>query len=616
MMPVYRVQGPDGRIYRIGGPDGATAEQLGDIIHQSTGQSAHIPGLRDPKKPVNNDDQFTRDVKEVLKENPVGATLAAFGSPVRAVIEGVKQITGNEDKAAIKANRIIANEIPIASGAGTLATYAPLALAPGANTILGGAGYSALTGAVQPVLDGESRAANTALSAFTGAAVPAAIRTVKAVRASVVDPFTEDGRTRIAGSILRRSAADPDAVARRLATAKGETPGFNPTVGQAGNDAGIASLERTIRAINPQAFDELDKAQRAALTESVRKIAGDPVARAKLVADRENAVKALYETAKKRVVVGDSDLEAILQRPTVSAGLSKAEKIAADEGRKFQLTQGRPAQTVNSGVLDSQGNQIKNTIPATPATYLGQGLHDLKLGIDDAISEGSSGFGNRVTGSQLSAKEAFVNWLEQHVPEYGAAKSQYIQLSKPINQMDIGQNFAERFIPALYRDMPAPAQLNSSALAKALTDQGDDIARQVTGMKGAKLDKILTHDQLQSLKAVIADSQAVKAAENVGRGVGSDTVQKTSMSHLAAEAGIPNWMSSIARVPGGWLKRAGDVLYGNADDQVRLQLAHLLQTPQEAAAAMQMSQPSRLAEILRTGAIGGGQAVGPMLTTQ
>jgi hypothetical protein len=27
-MPVYRVQGPDGRIYRVEGPEGATEEQV------------------------------------------------------------------------------------------------------------------------------------------------------------------------------------------------------------------------------------------------------------------------------------------------------------------------------------------------------------------------------------------------------------------------------------------------------------------------------------------------------------------------------------------------------------------------------------------------------------
>lgn len=549
---------------------------------------------------------------------------AGMGKAFADTGRGIGQLVGLVDQKDIDEAKRLDSHL-MSSGAGmagniigNIATYAPLAFIPGANTIAGGGTIGAISGAIQPVGSEDSRAMNAVVGGVLGGSVPAVIRSGRTIKAAAVDPFTEAGRTRIAGGVLNRSAANPEEAASALQNAMGATPGFNPSVAQATGDAGLSALERTVRAVEPKAWAALDSSQRAALADSVRNLAGNPTARQAAIDARENAVKALYETAKKRVVVGDSDLEAILQRPTVSAGLSKAEKIAADEGRKFQLTQGRPAQTVNSGVLDSQGNQIKNTIPATPATYLGQGLHDLKLGIDDAISEGSSGFGNRVTGSQLSAKEAFVNWLEQHVPEYGAAKSQYIQLSKPINQMDIGQNFAERFIPALYRDMPAPAQLNSSALAKALTDQGDDIARQVTGMKGAKLDKILTHDQLQSLKAVIADSQAVKAAENVGRGVGSDTVQKTSMSHLAAEAGIPNWIASVARVPGGWAKRAGDVFYGNADEAVRLKLAQLLQNPQEAAQAMNATRTtsSTLAEILKKIPLMAAQASVPMLTAQ
>ena len=54
------------------------------------------------------------------------------------------------------------------------------------------------------------------------------------------------------------------------------------------------------------------------------------------------------------------------------------------------------------------------------------------------------------------------------------------------------------------------------------------------------------------------------------------------------------------------MKRAGDVLYGNADEQVRQNLAHLLTNPQEAAKAMEAAgaTPSRLAEILKRGAQG------------
>ena len=57
---------------------------------------------------------------------------------------------------------------------------------------------------------------------------------------------------------------------------------------------------------------------------------------------------------------------------------------------------------------------------------------------------------------------------------------------------------------------------------------------------------------------------------------------------------ILNWMAA-QRVPGGWMKRAGDAVYGNADDQVRQMLADLLRNPQDAAQAMKAASTAECA---------------------
>ena len=43
-MPVYKVQGPDGRIHKIDGPEGATLEQLVAVIQE---QDANAPKPKD-----------------------------------------------------------------------------------------------------------------------------------------------------------------------------------------------------------------------------------------------------------------------------------------------------------------------------------------------------------------------------------------------------------------------------------------------------------------------------------------------------------------------------------------------------------------------------------------
>jgi len=621
--------------YDITTKDGITLRNIPDEIPADSPQiRSRIASIRagsdqpSTKPPVKiGEEGFGDALRSVLQGTNWGTrNIAGAGTALSNLIEGVKQIANHGDKQRIQANRIMAEEAPLGAIAGNLALFAPTAMIPGANTIAGGSAIGAVSGLLQPTTEGESRLQNTGIGALGGAAVPAAIRLGKIGKAALVDPFTEAGRTRIAGGVLNRAAADPAAVASRLPSVTAETPGVSLSVGQAADDAGLASLERTVRAINPQAFDALDKSQRAALADQLRAIAGDPIKRQALVDARESAANSLYGRAMNsdamRRDLAQQQLASNAQ--VASGGIHQATPIAAESLAQDLATPGL-RELSNRPMFQAAVNEAK-TLAANKGVRLDdplqslQGLHYIKLALDDMMNPGAaSALGRNASAAVMDMRSKLTDELAKISPAYGQARSVFADMSKPINQMDIGQNLLERFIPALYRDMPSPAQLNSAALAKAVTDQGDDIARTVSGMKGATLEGTMSPEQMKAINGVLADTQMMKNAEMQGRGVGSDTVQKMAMSHLAAEAGIPNWMASIARVPGGWMKRAGDVLYGNSDEQVRLMLADLLRNPTEAAAAMNSAgaNPSQLAEALKRLSVGAGQAVAPtMLTAQ
>lgn len=174
--------------------------------------------------------------------------------------------------------------------------------------------------------------------------------------------------------------------------------------------------------------------------------------------------------------------------------------------------------------------------------------------------------------------------------------------------MDVGEELYKRFVPALADNGAVPFKSRADAYANALRN-GDQLARSVTGMKGAKLENIMTPEQMASLQGVASDLGVLKGAESAGRGVGSDTVQKMAMSHLMNQAGVPNWMQSIGRVPGGWLRTLGDVLYTKNDDALRATLAEVFKDPQAAAHAMQMAKtdPTRFMQAMQT--LGQGTAL-------
>lgn len=527
---------------------------------------------------------------------------SGMGKAFVDVTRGAGQLFGMGDRADIdEARRLDAPLMNTGAGlagniAGNVAAYAPLAAVPGATTIAGGAALGALTGAAQPVGEGDSRLANAAIGGMAGTVVPAAIKAGKTIKAAVIDPFTDKGAQRIAGGLLNRTAGNSTAAAQRMATVKGATPGFNPTAAQSADDAGIAALERATRAANPGAFDDVERAQRQALADAVRGIAGDPIKRGALEDARRTSAKQLYDAAldpanqQPMTPWLKGQVTQLVKRPSVHAARKDAQRWALERGEK----------------------------PSFDGSM--RALHDMKTSIDDMIGKATTeGRGGEVAALK-NTQDMLLTTMEKISPQYQQARQTYAAMSKPINQMDVGQAMTERLIPSLYRDMASPSQLNAQAFARALKDQGDDIARSATGMKGAKLESVMSPDQLKALRGVASDLQMSKSAELAGRGVGSDTVQKTAMSHIAAQAGVPNWMSNIAliRAPGGWAKRLGDAVYGSSDEKVKTLMAELLKNPQQAAQAMQAAgvNPSIMAQILKQGTQGLALSATPAMVNQ
>lgn len=499
---------------------------------------------------------------------------------------------------------------------GNVASPVNLAMAariPAAATAAGriglGAAAGAAGGALAPVSEGDftdEKLKQVGTGAVVGGALPVVTGSIKrlanVLRAGLIDPFTEAGRQKIVGSALNRAASNPAEAAGNMGMSSGATPGFAPTAAQAASDPGIASLERAARAIDPAGFGDIDQTQKAALVNALRSIAGTPEGMAAAVKARDQAVKPMYAQAKNATVNSDATIDELLNRPSMAAAKQRAAALAAERGEQFSITPGTPARQVASGLLDAQGNPIMNSIPATPGTLKGTALHDLKMGLDDAIgSPGIGGMQGAERNAALGTKADYMQWLEQQIPEYAQAKNAYAAASTPINQQEIGDALLKRFVSPLSDGMSAPISTRASSLAQALRD-GDNLAQNVTGMKGARFDKIMSREQRALLSGVVEDSQNKAFAESAGRGVGSDTIQKMAMSNLIEQAGLPTWIGELGplRSVGGMARTVGDIVYSKNDETMRHLLADVLKDPQRAAQAMKAANipPSKYAEVL------------------
>jgi hypothetical protein len=162
-------------------------------------------------------------------------------------------------------------------------------------------------------------------------------------------------------------------------------------------------------------------------------------------------------------------------------------------------------------------------------------------------------------------------------PAYASARSTYQTMSKPVNQMDIAQQIADKSVNKL------TGQVNPQAYARALSD---DTAASATGFNKATLQNTLEPQQLAMLEAIKKDLARSVSARDLGRGPGSDTTQKLAMTNLMQRSGLP---MGVLNVPG--VGRVGNWLYQDADKEMRKKLAQTLLSPKETAALMERVKP-------------------------
>ena len=495
----------------------------------------------------------------------------------------VGNIVGNVAQAVLPGAGVMgagrALRIPSLMKAGELALTAPTN--PLGAMTTGAAG--AVQGAIQPTAPGESWTNNALFGFGAGAAIPAAGTVLKGAHA-LVEPLYASGRSSILGRALTDAAGSRSADAiSNLSNAYPLVPGSLPTAGQVSNNAGIAALERTAKAINPAEYAERGLDQNAARVRALQSVAGDPTDLEMFKDAREQTAGKLYKKAfsagvdqKKLTPKVQDYIGTLLENPYVQDAMPTARKMAKADHVDFDDPNGSVA-----------------------------GMHYLKLALDAQMqNKGLTGLSGTQLKQIVDVQNQLVGVLQKISPKYAQAMAEFQAASKPINQLQIGDKVFKnstsaqldvRGNPIVYPEKMA-AQLKNS----------DKVAADATGWKRAKMENILDPEQLAILQNVAADLARSQNANNMGRGAGSDTLQKLAMSNLMQRSGIP---AGVGNLPG--IGRAGNWVYDLADQKMRQQLANALLSPQETAQLMTGAKSSPNSQLLSNALRMGGA---PLLT--
>jgi hypothetical protein len=422
---------------------------------------------------------------------------------------------------------------------------------------------------LQPVASDESRLENTLLAGVGGVGGQAAGRVVAAGAKgakALVEPFYQKGRDAIVGRTLNRfaegSANDVIAAAQNP---KAYIPGSSPTLAEVAQHPGISGFQLAAKNSMPEVKTALGKREAenaAARVSALREIAGDDGKLDFFKTNREDVAKTMYQNAFDEQVADSpwvkGQLTQLMKRPAFRSALKDAQTLALNKGVKLNP---------------------KNAVEVA---------HYTKLALDDQIAN--------ATGNQRAAltgiKEQLLTTMESKSfsPSYGAARKTYADMSKPINQMEIGQDLLNKLQPALM-DFSEGAITRSKAesYAQALRN-AEQTAKRATGFPAKALEQVMTPEQMASLTGVAKDLARKATSEDMAKTVGSTTAQNLASQNILRQTmgpfGLPqSWAESTLMQTAA---RPAQFAYSKiAEPRIEEVLAQALMDPKLAAKLMQ-----------------------------
>lgn len=418
----------------------------------------------------------------------------------------------------------------VTDAAGMLPALARL----GTQAGVGGSTNALISGA-DAYMRGQDPTMAAGVGGALGAAAPiAGVPLMAAGRglAAAVEPFTNAGQQAVADRILGGFAkGGPMTIqGNRLLN----VPGSTPTLAEATQNPGLASLQRGAESVRPNPF-EARKVERGAVREDlVSGLKGDQASLENLIADRQAATDPLREAAFANA--GKADASNVVQKID--------EILKGPEGQRDAVV--KALGTVKRKIVQSGGDAADpmaaltggTAKPPTLESDPGQ-LYGIRKAIGDALSKTAAATGSdaKLASSELMAvKGELDKSIEGAAPGFKDYLSTYAERSKPINTQEYLQGLN-------LTDSRGKITLGNVDRAIKSTEK----ARNAGGANAAKSvpDDVMT--QLYKLRDDLRGQQSVN---DLGRPAGSNTFQNFATNNIASQLGMPlTWAGALTQNP-------------------------------------------------------------------
>jgi hypothetical protein len=456
------------------------------------------------------------------------------------------------------------------AAAATASTAAAGALREGGAPPLAQMGGALVTGMVAPG-SGTSRALLN--------------KPVVAPVSSMVQPFTQEGRQTIIGSLLNKLSTDPTRAQQNLANAVPLVPGVRPTTAATAYDPGLASAETAIRALDESgAFATRLSANQQSLLDAFRRISGKPGSVPIAEAKRTDVTRPLREQAFAGVTVDPA---------TFQSGINLVVNKAIDN-----------VMSSNVGVRMDVENAMKFASDRVARAKTPMQLYEVRKDLA-AAAQGKYNQENpslRLAAGQLKdVIKAVDDVIDASAPGFKTYMDKYSKMSGPIDQMKVLQDIERRITTGQPNIMTGEPVLAASGLRRQLATKAEELDLKLSVPAQTRLDNII--DEIN--RGMAATAPGVKAP-------GSDTFKNMSMGNLIGRVFSESMASNTTLRT---MTRPLDFLYKLPDQQIQQLLVEAMLDPQMAAMMMSkanMMKVQPLATSLRAKAnqLGFGTAIG------
>ena len=626
---------PDGTVLE-GVPDGTTKAQL---LQKLKTNGYDTTGLEPKPRDIKDKYAETAEDQNFLQNLAAGA-----GGAVTGVGMGLRQMnpfgTGPSDdevreyQASMSGLRgtvggtigeIGAYLVPSVGGArvmGAIPTVSRLLAAGGGKALGAATGMAAtegaVTGALRPVNDEESRVENIVKDAAFNAVVPSVIagggKATSVVR-EMFAPFMGQTAKNVSAArlIKRASGAKYGESADDVITAlQAPTPFFKPSVSQATvglKNRNIAGLQRAAEREFPDAMGTRVDTQRMEREGLIRSFAGDDAEIARMRTVRGDEFSSSVDDAQEAGLLGrytrealdipprpvealvPSNLQPGMTQRVLSAGevptpktVPILEKLRVNPLVNASIDDAKAMAKGNLGLPESMKKLTQSEIDdvlVDPMRSI-KGLQLMKFAIDNRLAPSMSGSASAAVKIKDSAAANVKSALMQGVKQTGIggekfikANERFAEQSDEIFQKKVGQNML-----ALLQKPLGEAE-SGAKLARAIEAE-TALVKKSGGLGRSGLDEKLTPENAARVNKVISQldvDETVRELSSVG-------VSGKAVKELTGETlSLPNLMNASVALANGAFRR----IFGMSKEGTMKNLAEMMQDPAMAAKYMQLA---------------------------